>query len=257
MASSALRSALRFTVYMQAVNLKTKLRLRSLGRHRPSVVNFGATPGLPRSGGAAMSLSGRSNWPNAGDNGMGASSWHASRTCETAWAKALRWDIPRSRSPADWRWNMVASSSAMSQSIVSSIIVRPKRITGIACCRAINSDEAIADAQAAALPASSNNGFRSPNDQDAIAAVPVGHPRRRRRGALSAFAVEPVHHRARAACERRHVHGLARDVAVIASEAKQSITSCALRSLDCFVAIARRTTGVFRRPMSPRNDVST
>src|ERR1700735_4965483 len=71
MASSALRSALRFTVYMQAVNLKTKLRLRSLGRHRPSVVNFGATPGLPRSGGAAMSLSGRSNWPNAGDNGMG------------------------------------------------------------------------------------------------------------------------------------------------------------------------------------------
>ena len=57
--------------------------------------------------------------------------------------------------------------------------------------------------------------------------------------------------------ERRHVHGLAQDVAVIASEAKQSRTSCALRSLDCFVAIARRGRGVFRRPMSPRNDIFT
>ena len=111
-----------------------------------------------------MSLSGRSNWPNAGDNGMAASSWHASRTCETAWAKALRWDIPPSRSLADWRWNMVASSSAMSQSIVSSIIVRPKRITGIACCRFTNSDAAAAGARAGVPPASSNNGVRSPND---------------------------------------------------------------------------------------------
>ena len=45
---------------------------------------------------------------------MAASSWRASRTCGTAWAKALRWDIPRSRSLVDWRWNMVASSSATS-----------------------------------------------------------------------------------------------------------------------------------------------
>src|SRR6266487_6772571 len=51
----------------------------------------------------------------------------------------------------------------MSQSIVSSIIVRPRRITGIACCRAINSDEDAADAQAVAPPASSNSGARSPN----------------------------------------------------------------------------------------------
>jgi hypothetical protein len=36
---------------------------------------------------------------------------------------------------------------------------------------------------------------------------PVGHPRRRRRGALSAFAAKPIHHRARAARERRHVMG--------------------------------------------------
>ena len=35
---------------------------------------------------------------------------------------------------------MVASSSATSQSIVSSIIVRRRRITGIACCRVANAD---------------------------------------------------------------------------------------------------------------------
>ena len=163
MASSALRSALRFTACMQAVDLKTKLRLRLTGRRRRSVGSCSATPGLPRSGRAATSLSGLSNWPNVGDGRMAASSWRASRTCGTAWAKALRWDIPRSRSLADWRWNMVASSSATSQSIVSSIIVRPRRITGIACCRATNSDEGIGDAEAAAPPASSNNGARSPN----------------------------------------------------------------------------------------------
>ena len=58
---------------------------------------------------------------------------------------------------------MVASSSAMSQSIVSSIIVRPRRTTGIACCRATSSDEDAAGAQAAAPQASSNNGARSPS----------------------------------------------------------------------------------------------
>src|SRR5258708_17005462 len=52
----------------------------------------------------------------------------------------------------------------MSQFIVSSIIVRPRRITGIACYHAINSDEGAANAQAAAPQASSNNGARSPND---------------------------------------------------------------------------------------------
>jgi IS30 family transposase len=41
----------------------------------------------------------------------------------------------------------VASSSAMSQSIVSSIIVRPRRIPGIACCRATNEDEGADDTQ--------------------------------------------------------------------------------------------------------------
>src|ERR1700716_610879 len=126
---------------------------RELRRNsRPTKVWMGAT-----------SLSGPSNWPSAGAGGMAASSWRASRTCGTAWAKALRWDIPQSRSLADWRWNMVASSSAMSQSIVSSIIVRPRRITGIACCRATNEDEGADDTQDAAPPASSNNGARSPN----------------------------------------------------------------------------------------------
>src|SRR5712664_4095969 len=161
MASSALRSALRSTGCMQPVDLKTKLRLRLTERHRRSVGNCGAIPGQPRSGPGATSLSGLSNWPSAGDDGMAASNWHASRTCETAWAIALRWDIPQSRSLADWRWNMVVSSSAMSQSIVSSIIVRLRRITGIACCRATNEDEGTV--QDAAPPASSNNGARSPN----------------------------------------------------------------------------------------------
>ena len=164
MASSALRSGLRSTACMQAVDLKTKLHLRLTGRHRRSVENCGVTRSLPRSGPAATSLSGPSNWPSAGGGGIAATSWHASRTCGTAWAKALRWDIPQSRSLAGWRANMVVSSSAMSQSIVSSIIVRPRRITGTACCRAINSDEGAADAQAAALPASSNNDARSLND---------------------------------------------------------------------------------------------
>ncbi|MEH2611405.1 hypothetical protein V1293_003694 [Bradyrhizobium sp. AZCC 1693] len=161
MASSALKSALRFTACMQAVNLKTKLRLRSTGRHRRSAGSCGAIPGLPRSGPGATSLSGLSNWPSVGDGGMAASSWRASRTCETAWANALRWDIPQSRSLAGWRWNMVASSSAMSQSIVSSIIVPLRRIAGTACCRAANEDEGTV--QDAAPPASSNNGARSPN----------------------------------------------------------------------------------------------
>ena len=114
MASSALRSALRSTACMQAVNLKTKLRLRLTGRRRRSVGSCGATPGRPRSGPGATSLSGLSNWPSAGDGGMAASSWRASRTCGTAWAIALRWDIPQNRSLADWRWNMVVSSLAMS-----------------------------------------------------------------------------------------------------------------------------------------------
>src|SRR5258705_11749644 len=85
---------------------QTKLRLRLTERHRRSVGSYGATPGLPRSGPGATSLSGLSNWLSAGDDGMAASNWHASRTCETAWAIALRWDIPRNRSLADWRWNM-------------------------------------------------------------------------------------------------------------------------------------------------------
>jgi hypothetical protein len=163
MASSALKSELRSTGCMQPVDLKTKLRLRLTGRRRRSVGSCGATPGLPRFGRVATNLSGRSNWPSAGDSGMAASSWRASRTCGTAWAKALRWDIPQSRSLAGWRWNMVASSSAMSQSIVSSIIVPLRRIAGIACCRARNEDEGIIGAEAAASPASSNNGARSPN----------------------------------------------------------------------------------------------
>ena len=89
MASSALKSALRFTACMQAVNLKTKLLLRSAGRRRRSVGNCGATPGPRRFGRGVTSLSGLSNWPSAGGSGMAASNWRASQTCETAWAKAF------------------------------------------------------------------------------------------------------------------------------------------------------------------------
>src|ERR1019366_9941071 len=92
MASSALRSGLRSTACMQAVDLKNKLHLRLIGRGRRLVGSCGATRSPPRSGRAAMSLSGLSNWPSAGGGGMAASSWRARRTCGTAWAKALRWD---------------------------------------------------------------------------------------------------------------------------------------------------------------------
>src|SRR3984893_17404837 len=121
---------------MWPVNPCKRSRAPSNGTHRRSVGSWGATPSLPGPGRVATSLSGLINGPSAGGDGMAVSSWRARRTCATAWAKALRWDIPQSRSLADWRWNMVASPSAMSQSIVSSIIVRPRRITGIACCRA-------------------------------------------------------------------------------------------------------------------------
>jgi hypothetical protein len=160
MASSALKSALRSTACMQAADLKTILHRRLTERRRRSVGNCGATPGRPRSGREATSLFELSNWPSADAGGMSASSWRASRTCGTAWAKALRWDIPRSRSLADWRCNMVASSSAMSQSTVSSIIVRPRRITGISCCHTAKRREGDTDAAAAT---SSNNGARSSN----------------------------------------------------------------------------------------------
>jgi hypothetical protein len=135
MASSALKSALRYTACMQAVYLKIKLPLHSAGRRRRSIGNLSATRGRPRLGPAVTNRSGPSNWPSGGGGGIVASSWRASQTCKATSAKALRWDIRRSRSLAGWRWSMVASSSAMSQSIVSSIIVRPRRITGIVCCR--------------------------------------------------------------------------------------------------------------------------
>src|SRR6202142_162281 len=56
MASSALKSALRSTACMQAVDLKTKLLLRLPGRRQRSVGNWSATPGPPRSGRGATSL---------------------------------------------------------------------------------------------------------------------------------------------------------------------------------------------------------
>src|SRR5258705_3605600 len=56
---------------------------------------------------------------------------------------------------------MVASSSAMSQSIVSSIIVRLRRIAGIVACRAENKEGP--PSRPPPPPASSNNGARSPN----------------------------------------------------------------------------------------------
>ena len=66
---ASLRSALRFTICMQPVNLKTILRLHLTGCRRRSVGKCGATRELPRSGRGATSLSGLSNWPSVGANG--------------------------------------------------------------------------------------------------------------------------------------------------------------------------------------------
>src|SRR6476620_1704730 len=60
MASSALKSALRYTACVQAVYLKIKLPLDSAGRHRRSVGNLSATPGRRRFGPAATNRSGLS-----------------------------------------------------------------------------------------------------------------------------------------------------------------------------------------------------
>src|SRR3954453_9211521 len=67
MASSALKSALRFTACMQAVNLKRILRRCLAGRRRRSVGSCGAIPGVAGSGTAATCLSGPSNWPSVDD----------------------------------------------------------------------------------------------------------------------------------------------------------------------------------------------
>src|ERR1700681_498205 len=81
MASSALRSALRSTACMQAVDLKTKLHLRSTAHRRGSVGSCGAMPGQLRSGWGATSPSGLSDWLSAGAGGMAASSWRGRPTC--------------------------------------------------------------------------------------------------------------------------------------------------------------------------------
>jgi len=93
-------------------NLKTKLRLRLNGRHRQSVGSCGATRSPPRSGRVATSLSGLSDWPSAGGDGNGRFKLARQPDLRNRVGKALRWDIPQSRSLADWRWSMVASSSA-------------------------------------------------------------------------------------------------------------------------------------------------
>src|SRR2546423_9859617 len=77
MASSALKSALRFTACMQAVNLKTKLLLRSAGRRRRSVGNCGATPDPRRFGREVTSQSRLNNLPSAGGHGIAAFKLHA------------------------------------------------------------------------------------------------------------------------------------------------------------------------------------
>ena len=48
--------------------------------------------------------------------------------------KSLAMGHSRSRSLVDWRWNMVASSSATTRSIPTILIVRPEG-SGTACCR--------------------------------------------------------------------------------------------------------------------------
>ena len=88
--------------------------------------------------------------------------------------------------------------------------VRPRRITGIACCRAINLDAGAADAGAAAPPASSNIGARSPNDpprSKAASAGPLGSRLHAVRPiwpgvARSARTTNPLQHRQRRSIEK-------------------------------------------------------
>ena len=119
MVSSAMKSALRSTPCMQAVDLKTKLPMCSVGRRPRSVENLERyfKPTMVWAGGyepvRAQQLADRRRpWDCR-------FKLRANQTCETAWAKGLRWDIRRSRSLADWRCSMLTSSSTIRQSIVS------------------------------------------------------------------------------------------------------------------------------------------
>lgn len=84
MASSALKSALRYTACRQAVYLKIRLRLWLAGRHRRSVGNLSVIRGRGRFGPAATNRSEPSYWPIDAGGGIDASSWYASQACETA-----------------------------------------------------------------------------------------------------------------------------------------------------------------------------
>ena len=104
----SLRSALRFTLHAGG---KSQNEIASAldGRRDDSGAAAHSRP--TKSGRAATSLSGLNNWPKVGDGRMAASVGAPAGPAGCV-GKALRWDIRRSRSLVDWRWNMVASSSA-------------------------------------------------------------------------------------------------------------------------------------------------
>lgn len=145
MASSALRSALRSTGCMQGVNLRT-----TLDRSPSTISRELRRNSLPSKkwGGRLRTCPGSAIGGSPAALGLPLQVG-ASRTCGT-----LRWVILPSRSLDDWRCSMVASSSAMNQSIPLSITERPRRITGIVCSLPISSH---AGAEAVVPPASSKH----------------------------------------------------------------------------------------------------
>src|SRR5438132_12615119 len=98
MASSALKSALRFTACMQAVNLKTKLRLRSTGRHRQpgAAAQFPAYQGLGRGlracpGSAIGRASATVGWPLQAGAPAGPAKPRGQTPCDGTFPRADRW----------------------------------------------------------------------------------------------------------------------------------------------------------------------
>src|SRR5216683_7383690 len=99
MASSALRSELRFTACMQAVNLKTKLRRHSIGRRQRSVGNCGGILGAPRSGWGVRACPGppigrapaAMGWPLQTGTPAGPAETRGQKPCDGTFPRADRW----------------------------------------------------------------------------------------------------------------------------------------------------------------------
>ena len=162
MASSALRSALRSTACMQAVDLKPKLLLRLTGRGQRSVGNSSATPGPPKFG------RGLRTCPGAAIGRASASAgWPLQAGAPAGPAEQRGQSLAMGHSPEQIAGRLALEHgrviSERGQSIVSSIIVRPRRITGTRLPRHKLRREAPPTPKRQPQAVSSNNGARSLN----------------------------------------------------------------------------------------------